>query len=154
MGPRSAAHQVIRSVPVKALSGAARRHLRALGHHLQPVVQCGKEGVSDALVAAANAAIDTHELIKVRISENADGDRRDLAAAIAAATRAELVGVLGRTVLLYRRHPKKPVLQLPKKGAAAKANTAKALAAPVANDGDRHDDLADDDAMPEDDSDE
>ena len=122
---------------MKALSGAARRHLRALGHHLQPVVHCGKEGVSEALIAAVNAAIDRHELIKVRLGESADGDRNDLATAITAATRAELVGVLGRTVLLYRRHPKKPVIRLPKKtGGAGGTNAAKA---PVVKEDDPND---------------
>lgn len=115
---------------MQALSGAKRRHLRALGHHLEPVVHCGKEGVSDALIAAANDAIDRHELIKLRLGENAPGDRRDLATAIAEATHADLVGVLGRTVLLYRRHPKKPVIEFPKKtGGPAKTH---APAAPVA----------------------
>ena len=111
---------------MKELSGAVRRHLRGLGHHLQPVVQCGKEGVTDALIAAVNAAIETHELIKVRLGENAEGDRRDLATTIAEATRAELVEVLGRTILLYRRNPKKPVIQLPKrKSGAARSVAAK-----------------------------
>jgi RNA-binding protein len=133
--------------------------LRGLGHHLQPVVHCGKEGVSDALIAAVNAAIDTHELIKVRLGENADGDRRELAATIAEATHAELVEVLGRTVLLYRRHPKKPVIQFPKKkDGAAKSGAPRtgAAKAPVAkNDpaNDANPDDSDDDADPDDDDD-
>jgi RNA-binding protein len=98
---------------VKAISAAARRHLRALGHHLDPVVHCGKEGVSAALIAAADSALDKHELIKVRISENAEGDRHDLSEALAKATASELVEVLGRTLLLYRRHPTKPKVTLP-----------------------------------------
>jgi RNA-binding protein len=133
---------------VKALSGAARRHLRALGHHLQPVVHCGKEGVTEALVAAVNTAIDTHELIKLRIGENADGDRRDLAAAIAEAAPAELVAVTGRTVLLYRRNPKKPVIQLPRASGGAKAAAPKPAAVDEkdAGDDDDGDDFAGDDS--------
>jgi RNA-binding protein len=99
---------------VETLSGASRRHLRALGHHLQPVVQVGKEGTTPALVAAVASALDTHELIKVRLSENAEGDRHELASAIAEATQSELVEQLGRTLLLYRRHPKKPKIALPR----------------------------------------
>jgi RNA-binding protein len=130
---------------VQALSGARRRHLRALGHHLEPVVHCGKEGVSEALIAAANAAIDRHELIKLRLGENAAGDRSDLATAIAEATRADLVAVLGRTVLLYRRHPKKPVIQFPKKtGGPAKTG---APATPVVKDDDVSGAHSDDDTL-------
>jgi RNA-binding protein len=113
---------------VKAISAAARRHLRALGHHLDPVVHCGKEGVSTALVAAVDSALGTHELIKVRISENAEGDRHDLAEAIAKATASELVEVLGRTLLLYRQHPRKPKITLPS------AKTKRAVRAPSKSD--------------------
>jgi RNA-binding protein len=98
---------------VKTLSGAARRHLRALGHRLQPVVQCGKEGLTPALVAAVDSALRTHELVKVRISENAEGSRHDLSASLSDSTSSELVEVLGRTLLLYRPHPTKPKIELP-----------------------------------------
>jgi RNA-binding protein len=97
---------------MRALSGASRRHLRALGHHLQPVVQVGKEGATPALVAAVKSALDTHELIKVRLGENAEGGRHELAASIANSSESELVEQLGRTLLLYRRHPKKPKIAL------------------------------------------
>ena len=69
--------------------------------------------MSSALIAATNSALGTHELIKVRISENTDGDRHDLSEALAEATASELVEVLGRTLLLYRRHPTKPKITLP-----------------------------------------
>ncbi len=115
------------------------------------MVHCGKEGVTEALIAAANAAVDKHELIKLRLSENAPGERRELATAIAEAMRADLVGVLGRTVLLYRRNPKKPVIQFPKKtGGPSKMD---APATPVVQDDDEGDD-GDDAASYEDDSDE
>src|ERR1019366_9207962 len=59
-----------------------RRHLRALGHHLQPVVHVGKEGLSAALVAAVGSALGTHELIKVRLSEKAEGSRHELSTSL------------------------------------------------------------------------
>src|SRR5579885_2675156 len=91
--------------PLPALSGKQRRHLRGLGHHLNPIVQIGKEGLSEGLRAATGAALLDHELIKVRLLENAEGDRHDLATALAAACGAVLVQVIGRTALLYRRRP-------------------------------------------------
>jgi RNA-binding protein len=106
--------------------------LRALGHHLQPVVQVGKEGATEALVSAVKSALETHELIKVRLGENAEGDRHELAASIATSSEAELVEQLGRTLLLYRRHPNKPKISLaPEKGEKKK----RAAAAPAGGDG-------------------
>lgn len=105
------------------------RKLRALGHHLQPIVQVGKEGVTEGLVAAAARAIFDHELVKVRIGTEAPDDRTVIAAALAEATKSELVQVLGRTALLYKRHPSKPkLLVAPKpetKTSAAKKKLAK-----------------------------
>ena len=94
------------------LRGKHRRYLRGLGHHLDPVILVGKEGVSDGLVGATDAALGQHELIKVRLGESA-GDRRELAEELAGRTGAELVQVLGRTVLLYRQHPEEPRITLP-----------------------------------------
>ena len=67
------------------LSAKARRHLRGMAHHLRPVVLVGKEGVSPELVGAAETALADHELIKVKLGENAAGDRVELAGAIATA---------------------------------------------------------------------
>ena len=100
--------------PPPALSGTAARYLRGLGHALDPVVQIGKEGVTDGVVKATCAALLTHELIKVRVLGEAPVDRREAAADLAARAEASLAQVLGRTALLYKRHPKKPKIVLPR----------------------------------------
>jgi RNA-binding protein len=96
------------------LSGKQRRHLRALGHHLDPGVHMGKEGLSEGLLSALDAVLERHELVKVRLGEAAGEDRTAIAEALAEGAHALLVGVLGRVVLLYRRHPTEPKIQLPK----------------------------------------
>jgi RNA-binding protein len=93
------------------VTGKQRRHLRALGHHLDPVVQVGREGVTDALVKAAAQQLEAHELIKVKIGE---GDRHEAAGLLAEKTGAEVAQVLGRTALLYRPRKDKPAIELPK----------------------------------------
>jgi RNA-binding protein len=97
-----------------SLSGKQRRYLRGLGHHLEPVIQVGKEGLTEGLVGALDAALEQHELIKVRLLESVGADRRDVGAALAEAAEAELAQVLGRTVLLYRRRAKDPKIVLPR----------------------------------------
>jgi RNA-binding protein len=95
-----------------ALSGKQRRALRALGHHLKPVLQVGHSGVTPALLAALEQALHDHELVKVRVLEHAPGPRGDVALALASAASAELAQVLGRTVLLYRARPEDPKIRL------------------------------------------
>lgn len=92
------------------MTGKQRRFLRALGHHLSPVVQIGHDGVSEALVKAAREQLEAHELIKVKIGE---GDRHEAADLLAEKTGAEVAQVLGRTALLYRRRKDKPEIVLP-----------------------------------------
>lgn len=99
---------------VPKLPGKALRYLRALGHELKPVVMLGKEGLTDSLVAATKAALLTHELVKVKILKEAPVDRHEAGAELATAAGAVLAQVLGGTLLLYKRHPKKPKIVLPK----------------------------------------
>ena len=95
------------------LKGRDRRLLRGLGHGLEPTVSVGKEGIAPAVVAAADEAFAHHELVKVRLERSCPLERRAAAQQLAAATAAELVQVLGRTVLLFRRDPEQPRIQLP-----------------------------------------
>ena len=97
------------------LSGKQRRHLRALGHHLKAVLQIGHEGVTDALAKEASAQLQAHELIKVKVSENAPVDRHEAAQALAERGGAQVAQVLGRTALLYRPRKDKPEIVLPAK---------------------------------------
>jgi RNA-binding protein len=101
------------------LTGKQRRHLRSLGHHLDPVVVVGKEAVSPSLVKATKEALAQHELVKVKLLETA-GDRHALAEELAQSAGAELAGVLGRTALIYKRHPKEPKIKLPDTPAPAR----------------------------------
>jgi RNA-binding protein len=98
---------------VTALTGKQRRHLRALGQRLTATLHVGHDGVTDAVVRHAVAQLEAHELIKVRVSENAPGDRHDVAEALAARTHAHLAQVLGRTALLYRERANEPTVVLP-----------------------------------------
>ena len=93
--------------PVELTNGE-RKILRSLGHHLEPVVYTGKEGLSPALLASVQAALKAHELIKVKIGQNYPVERNQAGQELAKATGAALVQVIGRTLLLYR-----PNLELP-----------------------------------------
>jgi RNA-binding protein len=95
------------------LSGKQRRHLRGLGHHLDAVVQVGKDGLDEGVVGALDAALEQHELIKVRLLDSVGADRHGVSEALAEASTSELVQVLGRTLLLYRARKKDPKIVLP-----------------------------------------
>jgi RNA-binding protein len=97
----------------RPLTGKQRRHLRALGHGLDPVVQLGKLGLTDGVIAAVDEALERHERVKVRLGTECPDDRHEVADRLGPAVKGHVAGVLGRTVLVYRRHPKQPKIQLP-----------------------------------------
>ncbi len=78
------------------------------------MLQVGQDGVSDAVVSQADAQLDAHELIKVKIGESSPQDRHEAADMLAARTQAQVAQVLGRTVLLYRPRKDKPQIVLPR----------------------------------------
>lgn len=96
-----------------ALTGKQRRFLRGLGNQLQPIVWVGVKGVNEGVVTAITSAFENADLLKIKLQEGFDGDRHEVAEQLARATKSELVQVLGKTILLYRRHGEKPKLELP-----------------------------------------
>jgi RNA-binding protein len=93
------------------LTGKQKRKLRALGHHLQVVVQVGADGVTEGVVGAAAQALEDHELIKVKIADEREG-REVAIAALAEGTHAEVAQVLGRTALLFKKRKKDSKIDL------------------------------------------
>lgn len=94
------------------LTGKQKRYLRVLGHSLKPLVLIGKREIEDSLVNEVNAALDHHELIKIKLQENCSLDRHESSDMLAKACNAEIAQILGKTFLLYRP-AKKPVIVLP-----------------------------------------
>lgn len=95
------------------LNGKQRRALRALGHHLEPVVMLGKDGITEQLINAVDQALEDHELIKIKVGESSPIDRHEAAEALSAATRSAVAQVLGRTLLLFRRRAEEPEIAIP-----------------------------------------
>jgi len=94
------------------LDGRRRKYLRGLAHGLEPIVHVGHGGVTTGVVAATERALLDHELIKVRLHE--PEDKKSMSAQLARATGAVLCGLVGHTAILFRAHPDKPVIQLPR----------------------------------------
>lgn len=95
------------------LTGKQKRHLRALGHNLKPLILIGKKEVEESLITEANAALDAHELIKVKLLESCLLNKHEASEMLASSCNADIAQVLGNTFLLYRA-AKTPVITLPK----------------------------------------
>ena len=85
------------------MTSKQRSNLKSIGATLKPIAQVGKEGVSDNLLKGLSDALEAHELIKINLLPASGEDEDALAAEIASALKAEVVIVIGRRAVLYRR---------------------------------------------------
>jgi len=90
--------------PMAELTSKQRKFLRSHAHSLKAIVQVGQRGLTAPVIQEVDGALAAHELLKVRLGGERE-ERGQLAERLAAATRAENVGEVGRVVLLYRPHP-------------------------------------------------
>lgn len=92
------------------LTSRKREYLRKAAHRLEPIVRVGKDGYSDNLAQTIVEAITPRELIKVKILQNADIEKREIAEKLAEKTGSEVVGIIGRTIILFKENKEKPVI--------------------------------------------
>ena len=96
------------------LTNKQKKHLRTLGHDLRPVIQLGKHGMTEAITRAADQALTDHELVKVKCGTECPDPAKQVAEALCSSLKAGLAQVVGKTILMYRPHPNKPTIKLPK----------------------------------------
>ena len=86
------------------LSNSQRSYLRSQAHHLEPVVLIGKHGITDGTIESIDRVLEARELIKIKFREFKD-DKLSLSEKIAELTNAQVVGVIGHTVIIFRQNP-------------------------------------------------
>ena len=92
------------------LTSKQRAKLKSIAATTETILQVGKGGVGDQLVKQVDDALTARELVKIHALETAPEEPGTLAQALADATRSEVVQVIGRRMVLYRRNAKKPVI--------------------------------------------
>lgn len=85
-----------------SLSTAEKKRLRQIGHNLNPLVQLGGNGLTEAVLAEIDARLEDHELIKVRVGGEDRAARAEAITEIARATQSQIAQSIGKLVLLYR----------------------------------------------------
>ncbi len=96
------------------LTARQRQYLRSEAHHLKPVVLLGQHGLTDAVLAEIDQALEIHELIKVRIPGVDREDKREITEAITESTGATLVQTVGHVAVLFRPRQKNSEYTLPR----------------------------------------
>ncbi|KLV07624.1 MULTISPECIES: ribosome assembly RNA-binding protein YhbY [Photobacterium] len=96
------------------LSTKQKQYLKGLAHNLKPVVLMGANGLTEAVLAEIELALDHHELIKVKVAAEERETKFLIVDAIVRETKAEKVQVIGNTLVLYRQSENRKI-ELPRK---------------------------------------
>lgn len=80
---------------------------------MDPIIQIGKAGLVETLTQQMDEALEARELVKVKVIQNSPVEPKVIAPQLAEATGAELVQVIGRNLLFFRRSVKQPTIVLP-----------------------------------------
>lgn len=91
------------------LSGKQKRYLRSLAVNLNAIIQIGKEGLGANLIETVDLALEAHELVKISVLKNCDDNIKEIALDLAGATNSEIVQLIGKTIVLFRRSKKKVI---------------------------------------------
>ena len=96
------------------LTSKQRSQLRGMAAELETILQIGKGGVTDSVIAQTDDALRARELIKGRVLDNSLLTAREACDALCEACGAEGVQVIGSKFVLYRRNNKDPKIVLVK----------------------------------------
>ena len=89
-----------------AITSKQRAQLRGLAMSEDTIIQIGKGGITDSVIASVNDALRARELVKGKVLENSMLTAREACDALSEACKAEQVQVIGTKFVLYKRNDK------------------------------------------------
>ncbi len=89
------------------LSKQRKRELAAKAHSLKPVVLFGSKGLTEAILAEIDVALNAHELIKIRLGAGDKETKQAITEQICKETGAEFIQAIGHILTIYRQRPEK-----------------------------------------------
>jgi RNA-binding protein len=96
------------------LTSRQRALLRSIAQAVKPILQIGKDGITDKVVESVAMSLNTRELVKIRVLETAPASAQELGEQLAARIDdSHLVQVIGRVLVMYRPDPEDPKISLP-----------------------------------------
>ncbi len=90
------------------LTSQQRKYLESIANQLDAVVRIGKNGLEAKIVSSINDAFNSSELIKIKILDSAPVEAEEVAEAVLKPTKASLVRIIGRVLILYKPFTEKP----------------------------------------------
>ena len=96
------------------LTSKQRAYLRGIAAKEDTIFQVGKGGINDDLITQVSDALKAREIVKLKVLETAMLSAAEAAAELAEATRSDVVQTIGNKLVLFKRNPQEPKIELPK----------------------------------------
>ena len=91
-----------------------RAYLKGLAMNIDPIFQIGKSSITPEFTTGISEALEARELIKISVLQNCTDDPKELAMILGERTKSEVVQVIGKKIVLYKRSKKNPKIELPR----------------------------------------
>ncbi|MBC6926017.1 ribosome assembly RNA-binding protein YhbY [Ligilactobacillus salivarius] len=88
------------------LRGKQKRYLRSEAHHLKPIFQIGKDGLSEVWLDEVLKALDKRELLKVNILQNSLVEVEEVKEFIENNSDAQVIQTIGNVLVLFKKSGK------------------------------------------------
>ena len=96
------------------LTQSEKKQLKSLAAKETTRYQVGKKEITNSLIEMLNKALTARELIKIDVMRGADDPIMELALDLSSRLHAEIVQVVGKVIVLYRRNKENPKIKLKK----------------------------------------
>lgn len=94
------------------MNSKQRTFLKKKAHNLEPIVRVGKEGLGPTIIDSILAAIDSRELIKLKILQNCEMPKEEIFEKLSEVKDFEVVAMTGRIIIIYKENKDKPTISL------------------------------------------
>lgn len=94
------------------MNSKKRAFLRKRAHSLEAIVRIGKDGFNENIIKSILDAIEMRELIKVKILQNCEEEKGEIYNKLLAVKDFEVVGIIGRTIIIYKENKENPSISL------------------------------------------
>ncbi|MDR1067571.1 MAG: YhbY family RNA-binding protein [Clostridiales bacterium] len=93
------------------MTGKQRAFLKKLSNGLEMVAHIGKNGITPEITKSVDEVLEKRELVKIAILQSCEEKPKDAARTLGERTRADVVSVVGKKFVLYRRSKTKPKIE-------------------------------------------
>ena len=95
------------------LRGKERAYLKGLAQNIDPLIQLGKDGINEGFLKQIDKLLEDHELVKIKVLQNAPVEVDEIVDEILEKTGAEFVQKIGKKLTIYRESKENKKIELP-----------------------------------------